>query len=91
MRLRIVSNLHSFIPAHMLNQWCERAFGIFPLKLHVDHEIKWAGRTAAHSDAVKLLPMRRALGTRRELPPSALPGFLIRGALTKKAYILLIN
>lgn len=59
MRLRIVSNLHSFIPAHMLNQWCERAFGIFPLKLHADHEIKWAGRTAAHSDAVKLLPMRR--------------------------------
>lgn len=59
MRLKIVSNLHSFIPAHMLNQWCERAFGIFPLKLHADHEIKWAGRTAAHSDAVKLLPMRR--------------------------------
>lgn len=86
MRLRIVSNLHSFIPAHMLNQWCERAFGIFPLKLHADHEIKWAGRTAAHSDS-----QTTANETRRELPPSALPGFLIRGALTKMAYMLLIN
>lgn len=73
MRLRIVSNLHSFIPAHMLNQWCERAFGIFPLKLHVDHEIKWAGRTAAHSDAVKLLPMRRALGRASSLCTSGIP------------------